>query len=557
MKQQLYVEHESEYDFPKEVVVAQLSQEADSRGYQFDSDRLTAKPSGVIARVLGIEHRFNLEYISDKERCRLNEEIYRSVYFEFPALTVPLLFIFSIYTTATELLFPAALAIVGSVIVYIYFVRKMGSFTIAIASEASHNWEKLTSIGSLYGPLLLIFSLISPVDLLGIGYHTLFVDVAAAFIVGASIYYIYSFYTDGEIITRTVNLSIRRIIPLVSLFYALTGFCFAALIVIGFTLQDHTSGLREEFSHPVAELVISLWELPFLLSAFLVVFLIYIISNQNFGYLKLNFDDRPDQIPDRKLRIAFAPIVIGFSYLILVSLGWFLLNFTDLWGISYILGAGASVTIIAGFYFILGLFYQAGAFVYQLRALLARSSSADLDISGCDVWVVDLGSEGGRWAASVSTWFNDYIFISEEAFDVLDDDELMAVVEHERSHIDCGEASLSFNLIWVSFLTFAGRNALFSLFDFNSREVRADRRAAEEAGVEALVGALEKLSSESGSSHLVGFSSFGGRFEVEGRVHERFEFLFGDYTMRRAHPPVDDRIRRVESWEDSGDGLDS
>jgi len=544
MKRRLDTRHESEFDFPAEVLVAQISHKASEKGYEFDSEQLVAEPSGRIMHVLGFEHRFELESLPDKNRCKLTEDIYKSVYFEIPALAASLMLIFSAYTyTIAGILFIALVGL-GGVLLWSYFQLKEYSFTTDISSIATHKSEKHYSVGSVLSPVILATSGI----VFGLGYRTVVSDGVAVVLIGSIFYYILSFNNGGLIYRTTFRINIRKVVPRLPLLYIVTAASIPALTVMCYLLQNQTLPFEEGDASIATEIFLALYELPFLVLAVLVGAFIYGVSKQALDQLYYDFVDRPGQLSNKRNRALLGLLLVGMSYFMLVAVVWLVLNFTELWGNSYILGAGATVVLATSSYFLMGVVYEVGTFVMQLRRFLDDSSSLDIDLAGDDVRVVESeNSEGsGAWASSVSTWFVDYIFISREAVEKLEESELRAVLEHERAHVDNGEASLSFNLVVISLLTFVGRNVFFSLIDFNAREQRADRRAAEEVGVDPLIGALEKLSGNPKSSHLIGSSPFSGDFPVNKSVYKYFDLFFGDYALREAHPDTDDRIRVLE-----------
>lgn len=150
-----------------------------------------------------------------------------------------------------------------------------------------------------------------------------------------------------------------------------------------------------------------------------------------------------------------------------------------------------------------------------------------------------------------------YIFVSTGLLRALDPDELEAVLAHEAGHIEHGDAFLSFLIPIAAIFLFAGKNVLYTILDFRTREFDADAYAAEHVGAEPLARALatlESLASEmddeqdvrtafSATPTFVSFS----RTPMSGFLDRYFGTYFGNFALTEAHPDVEERINVLDN----------
>ncbi|MDZ5813335.1 M48 family metalloprotease, partial [Halorubrum sp. AD140] len=157
------------------------------------------------------------------------------------------------------------------------------------------------------------------------------------------------------------------------------------------------------------------------------------------------------------------------------------------------------------------------------------------------------------FAAGVSTGANQYILLSEDLVADFTEDELKAVVSHEAAHIENGDTKLAILVVFGSILTVLGRNLFYAQLDFRKREFKADKSAAEATGPEPVKRALRRFEENdrlrANNVTGLGISSFGGATKRPEGVAQYFDLFFGEYTIREAHPSVDERVSRLTESE--------
>lgn len=165
----------------------------------------------------------------------------------------------------------------------------------------------------------------------------------------------------------------------------------------------------------------------------------------------------------------------------------------------------------------------------------------------------------GHFAGAASFLTRDFIVVSEGLCDDLSQGELDAVVAHEEKHVVEGEAKLAMLVALLSPFVVVGKNVVYALLDFRTREYRADEYAAGRTSEEQIVGALESLQEvkaegvEGERSKLEFVTptlapSLGGEeYEASSLAERYLDLYFGNFAVAEVHPSLDDRIRAFRS----------
>lgn len=223
-------------------------------------------------------------------------------------------------------------------------------------------------------------------------------------------------------------------------------------------------------------------------------------------------------------------------------------------------------------FFILGFIYQSMNLIGTYITLLqSRPTKIKTDLNvGAEMRV----SEGIKSSVAITTGVSNYILVSEEVIEKFDQDTLSALLAHEEAHLKNKDTHLSTALQVFSPFLFVGVNVLLVLLNFTQREIRADREAAEKAGKENLIQALEQSNELSDDSFSVvsqpSFSptrfqsdnenksqDLGKVYSVQvgetklvlstGDIHRWFGEFFGSFGVTKAHPSIEKRIQLIDS----------
>ena len=224
--------------------------------------------------------------------------------------------------------------------------------------------------------------------------------------------------------------------------------------------------------------------------------------------------------------------------------------------------AVAAVYLVPAALPVAGVVYQVGTVSRDVRALFAASrpvspAAYDLapDLIDAELRVYDGPIDG---VCGLSTLRRDAVFLPERTAEAVSTDELAALVAHEDAHASVyNDGLLSVSSPLLAGVTFTGRNVLLAALNFRAREFRADRYAARRVSGDALADALRAVSTRrsvdraddadlaSDRSPAAAFTSFAPGTGPSTRAGALFGLLYGDYTLTRAHPTVDERVDRV------------
>jgi len=150
-------------------------------------------------------------------------------------------------------------------------------------------------------------------------------------------------------------------------------------------------------------------------------------------------------------------------------------------------------------------------------------------------------------AFAFTTFRTDYIILSKELENLLTPLELEAVLAHEEAHNHRKDTIIGQLAILLSPLVLTGSNVLLDLLNFRDRELKADKKAAEQAGVDPLISAIEKINGANmhpETQDFGGFDTF-SKQETRGHPSKYFNGIFGSYAMAEVHPDKESREENV------------
>jgi len=283
----------------------------------------------------------------------------------------------------------------------------------------------------------------------------------------------------------------------------------------------------------------------------------FVTVNRLFDYHTFLGDKESVTVQTPAYRVPVLFLVAGMTYAVLYILWYTVRNYAAFITVDDPLVSLMMVLAVVPLLYIpVGVVHQTVSFAAETRRLFAHSEEItvedDLPVSD-EVQIRELEVDDPV-AGSFSTGINDYIFVSEPLLRRLDRDEIASVVAHEDGHIHHRDALLSFLIPIAAVPLLAGKNVLYAVFDFHSREYRADQYAVERVGEEPLRQALQKIASATDDTDT---SSDQPRFTASPTlisasrlntdnigIHDRyFGAYFGNFALTEAHPSLDERIR--------------
>lgn len=126
---------------------------------------------------------------------------------------------------------------------------------------------------------------------------------------------------------------------------------------------------------------------------------------------------------------------------------------------------------------------------------------------------------------------------------------LAALLAHEEGHVLHGDTTLIARLKLIGCLTFAPRNALYTVYNFRARELKADDHAQRQTSPDALETALSLMEDiEFNRTYMLpGAAGAAVAPFIRGAsaINRVFGILYGDFMLTEAHPDLDDRRERL------------
>jgi len=207
-------------------------------------------------------------------------------------------------------------------------------------------------------------------------------------------------------------------------------------------------------------------------------------------------------------------------------------------------------------YFYIGIFFQIVSNLFQTYTLLSNSTDQKVSFGDYEADYRLLKTDE-LYACSFSMLGYDYIIISQGIKSSLDEAPFAALIAHEEAHIRHNDTKLC-NLISIgSVLLLVGKNALYSLVNFQSRENAADDYAKAVVGEDAIIQALSKIKDKADGE--IEYESFGNNFTPNFKpsqsrsIFRIFTLYYGAFTMSNSHLSFDDRIDRLDSSSSNAD----
>lgn len=247
--------------------------------------------------------------------------------------------------------------------------------------------------------------------------------------------------------------------------------------------------------------------------------------------------------------ILYTSIVFGIWILTGVELIDFPLN---------TLGLQKSLTTISIslLYFPIGFCYQFYKMHNHTKDLINNSIQKDISVEEFERQYRLLDTEK-EFACSLSNLRREEIIVSKGLKQLLsDDDELAAVIAHEEAHINYRDNLILRLTAYLSIILLCGKNVLYTLIDFERRELRADSYAATKVGSKHIRNALKKLRDESDPD--MSYESYGPNFapqmnpmENDQGVVDAFKLFFGDFAIANSHSSFDERISNIDDSENA------
>lgn len=283
-------------------------------------------------------------------------------------------------------------------------------------------------------------------------------------------------------------------------------------------------------------------------------------AGEQYSVGKARFTESGGNIPSRSVAMVTGVVVL------VVSLGYGYLCFLVVWeapqflesvpfrsGVGVLLATSVPVLyVVTGF---LTQIWDLCTGFYSLAAGVERQDVAEGFEPKAETYVLDYS---GHFAGAASFLTRDFIVVSEGLRNDLSQGELDAVVAHEEKHVVEGEAKLAALVALLSPFVVVGKNVVYALLDFRTREYNADEYAADRTSVEQMVSALEtmqevqaeKVGGERSKFEYV-TPTLTPSFEVEEydatSLAERYlDLYFGNFAVAEVHPSLDDRIRAFQ-----------
>jgi Zn-dependent protease with chaperone function len=143
------------------------------------------------------------------------------------------------------------------------------------------------------------------------------------------------------------------------------------------------------------------------------------------------------------------------------------------------------------------------------------------------------------------------VLLSSGVLETLQEDEVRAVIAHERYHLE------NQDLMWTrvaALLGFflGGKNILVALYDFPKIEMEADEFAAQEVGTQPLIRALHRweqaeAAQKGGPTASLGLARNNRKNVVRNTFTAVREILFGSIILRHAHASTNERVNMLSS----------
>lgn len=267
--------------------------------------------------------------------------------------------------------------------------------------------------------------------------------------------------------------------------------------------------------------------------------------------------DQEGRQPDTRIAALFAYLTIcGSGSLLLAGFGFSIVGveiFSRPTGLLELATIGLYGIPLA--FFIVGSLYQLVETVRNIRIYKRHSSARQLDSAKLPIeptYPVRIIEGDGFFAAAYADTSTEYIALSEEAVELLDANGLAAVVAHEESHLRERGAFLQVIFSILPAMALLGKNVVFGLYDFMTREETADEYAVarlNEVGIDGTVALREALQAvdeaEPADETLIGFlptaTTIPERIVNPTPLQRVFGVFYGHFAGG-VHPSTEERL---------------
>jgi len=376
------------------------------------------------------------------------------------------------------------------------------------------------------------------------------VDIYWVSVVAASIHVflaLLAWFWLNEINSSTVSLEVRRFLPAPSAEYVLLS--FGALLPVGAIATAPLLGASQSFA-------VLFMAVP--AGILYTIGVVYLIFSQGSVSLKLFRLSEERYESNSWIRLSFLAVSVSFSYIGVVAAVW-LVQLALAGSFSQLSLVTAVVILLPLTYFWFGILIQPASLLLELRSIRQNTRSAQFPGTETVDPEVEVASNG-IGPLAYPTGFNNRIVVPEQAVEMLDRGEIEAVLAHEEAHAKIySDTFFSFIGPLIGAVLLTGQNVIYSFLNFREREFRADRYAAEQAGAENLVNALQTFETASLDHDLDNgeprpvFTSFTpfvpAQEQVTGFITKGFSTFFGGFALSKAHPSINDRIDQLDSEE--------
>jgi len=525
----LFRQTEAQYKFGESEILGQLEKFSSDTGVEIDKNECLGGYSGTTGRYF---YRWEVETSPNSDGCTVHETILTSRRLLYlillPPLLVSLLLIDFILTSEVSNPF---LSLTGVVTISVYTLSFAAFLEVPSLldrlQESSEQYETGTSI-SRFNLLVVVVLLLGSIGVVN-GYRMVaFLAVLATFGL------VYMAFT--RVREKGAPIKLRKGIPsifppLLTSYLLITGFFLLVPITVLSLYLTRLLGYKSLQSVAVG------------FSLSVLAWYVVRIALTGDGAIEAYLSSIEEQPEEEQSKIRTANLIVGIIPSIILVYGYLIavytleLNITDL---------NDAVVIISGFvpgiYLLTGTTVQTISFVSMMRTLL-RDTTPINDGLDSNYRLKELKSDTYD-AYSISTFTNHYTILSNRLLEEFEDDEIQSIIYHEESHIKNGDSFLSFIIPIICLITFAPQGVLFELLDFRSRELRADREAAEKPDSK-LNDTLLKLRSKQvlgpETEDQSTLSPFSGEISEDERKPDEYRLFFGAHALDQAHLSVQQR----------------
>jgi len=538
----------AKFDISSAHIRQTLAKTAEEHSIRFDEQGLNGYKDTLLGRIAG--YRYDLEIKPKEDHYEVEERILVPLRWHLLLLIPSLVLVLASLNLRFRILDQyaytrAGLTLLSTVSVLIWAVSAVGKVSLLVQSSPEST-DRLNEYSVLEVSIHLIGILLVIVcSLILLDADLLLVLAGLLFYLLLCTLHLLSVLTNGILSGVFLSFNIIERLPIFSI-----KLFFAELLVLAGSLSViFTSAVLSSSSYSGLRRLLSLVVLS--ISVMVFVGLVLYVRDQSVpGYQ--DFLEMKVFETHRFVKYVASTVLISGSYLILIT-GYHLFLLLLEGGVSPVHRVSVLLMLASVLYFPAGILYQNVRYFWQVRRMFQRSEPVELgfdpEYSVREIRFSDVDSTF-YFAATVSTGVSQSIILSEDLVDDFEEGCLRAVVAHEASHIRNNDAGIVSLVVLSSLITFVGQNLLFGMLDFRSREYRADQEAARNVGPDSVIHSLKMFEKNQTHNQVlsgVGVAPFGGKMESPSGFRQYFDLFFGDYTIREAHPSINDRIEKLQN----------